>query len=169
MKTLLPQPILDILNTLDDANRGPGFSAIFDLIYNRVMPEPGAMTPAAYCVFQFYLREMGRKIERYHAAADRREKRKAEKSATAQQTARESENIAAQHENKVVETNLPDYIMDKATNTMTKVVKLALRQYPSNKTKRDRKIKEQLQKKFPGLFADISYTNDGNVVLKPAC
>ena len=36
MKPLLPQPILDILN-------------------NRVMPEPSAMTPAAYDESQHYL------------------------------------------------------------------------------------------------------------------
>ena len=184
MKTLLPQPILDILNTLDDANRGQVFSAIFALIYNRVMPEPGAMTPAAYCVFQFYLREMGRKIERYHAAADRRNQRKAEKAAMSGQASGDSQQntasipaetlpAAAAHAPelpaplpaKIERGKVPsDHIL-----TMKKYAEIVRRRFPEkSKSWRDRQVSQYLHDTYPGLYFGITTYDSGGVILHPA-
>ena len=111
MKSLLPPSIISILNNLDDADRGQVYSAIFALIHNRIMIAQEAMTAAAYCVFQFYLREMGRKIERYHADIDRRNLLKAEKAAQAAQAAGQSQQKDDDYVSPCINfINPPDYI-----------------------------------------------------------
>ena len=169
----IPTEIINIVNYLEPADRGLAFSAIFALVNDWDSIEE--LTPAAKAVVEMAKLILMPKIERRRKAAERRKARKAaaEGSATfVEETQSDEAQSNPMPLNPVNENSCSDpqesaKILAEHTNTMTKVVDLAFRTC-STKRKVDERIREQLQKRYPGLYSDIKYTRNGPVLLIPA-
>lgn len=153
----IPQQVIDCLNFFDCADRGMAFSAIFDYANKGIEPSD-TMTPAARGAFEFARRVIDPILERRRKAAERRAARKASALATATANAKASEANSAK---------APCTPPDEHIRTMKKVVALAFK-LCSTKAKRDDKIFEEMNKRYPGQYKDIIYDDRGNVLLVPA-
>ena len=169
----IPTEIINIVNYLEPADRGLAFSAIFALINDWDSTEE--LTPAAKAVVEMAKLILMPKIERRRKAAERREARKAaaESPATFVEETQSDETqsnpmpLNPVNENSGSDPQESAKILAEHTNTMTKVVDLAFRTC-STKRKVDERIREQLEKRYPGLYSDIKYTRNGLVMLIPA-
>ena len=173
MNMNIPAEIINIVNYLEPADRGLAFSAIFALVNNWESAEE--LTPAAKAVVEMAKLILMPKIERRRKAAERREARKAAAESPAisveekQSVEAPTASIALNpvNENSCSDPQESAKILAEHTNTMTKVVDLAFRTC-STKRKVDERIREQLEKRYPGLYSDIKYSRNGLVMLIPA-
>ena len=176
MNMNIPTEIINIVNYLEPADRGLAFSAIFVLVNDWESNEQ--LTPAAKAVVEMAKLILMPKIERKRKAAERRKAKmastaEAEIPATAVEETQHTETPSAVEPlnscNANEEANPDDGAKTLAehTNTMAKVVDLAFRTC-STKRKVDERIREQLEKRYPGLYSDIRYSRNGLVTLIPA-
>ena len=169
----IPTEIINIVNYLEPADRGLAFSAIFALVNDWESTEE--LTPAAKAVVGMAKLILMPKIERRRKALERRKSRKtmAESEVTAveetqlAETPHMAEPLISCNAAEVAEPTDDAKILAEHTHTMSKVVELAYRTC-STKRKVDERVREQLEKRYPGLYSDIKYSRGGCVMLIPA-
>lgn len=171
---IIPADVVEILNKLEDADRGQAFTSIFDYIFKNRLPDASRISPAALCAFEFTKRIIMKAVERFRKAEQRRALKKAEKESRLQsQPDSLTDGNQADSPQSPVEKSTESPVKEippKHIKKMRKEVLFSFRLYdkPEDAEKRDKRIKAELQRNFPGLYSDITYDSEGNVTLHTA-
>lgn len=164
----LPQQVIDCLNFFAPADRGEAFTALFNYINKGILPGDD-ISPAARGAFEFARVTIDPIIERRKRAAEKRMQRKAAKYAADCEIKADSESNAIVMEGNRTANDVADRndIINEHIRKMNKVVLLAQKACSTNAL-RDKKIREELNRRYPGQYSDILYDRNGVIELVAA-
>lgn len=165
----IPRQIVECLSYFSSADRGEAYQAILIYIDTQELPNDD-ISPAARGAFEFARRIIDPILERRKRAAERRLARKKAMESCINST--DSSPL-----NEVEDTTPPDpqkavprkvKINSEHIYTMRSVVNMAYRRNYESEEKRDADIRNELNRRFPGIYSDITYDKSGFIKLHPA-